>query len=188
MKALSRQSVQLLLLALVFIAPGLAAIYFYQHPQWLSQHTTNKGKLLSQPILIRKLTSQAGLTNTPQWHLVVWRATNCNDECLKSLDQLTQVRLALGRHYYEVSEVLLMPKGQTPLPMPLLAKLREKSIQVVDVEGTALNTLLRDSEQQSIYIANPQGYIVLQFEAPLKVDNVYHDMKQLLTTTQTKSS
>lgn len=45
----------LLLLIVVFVAPGVAAYLFYQHPSWLGSSRINKGTLLNPPVLLNTL-------------------------------------------------------------------------------------------------------------------------------------
>ena len=191
MKLLSRHAVMLLLLALLFFAPGLTAVYFYQHPQWFSGNSTNKGDFVNPPLLISSLIKQRPSTkltmNMPKWHLVLWRLDECDEACVTLLDQLARVRLALGRRYYEVDEVLLMSDSLNPLSSELKAKLQEQTIEAVYLPQTESTWLSTESPSQRIFIANPQGFLVLSYAVTAESDDIYQDLKQLLMTTQTKS-
>lgn len=191
MKILSRHALMVLLLALLFFAPGITALYFYQHPQWLSGHTTNKGNFVSPPLQISSLnmsrTSIKLTPNVPKWHMVLWRPDECDEACLTLLEQLARVRLALGRRYYDVEEVLLMGELSKPLSSEFKAKLREQAIELVYLPQKESSVLSKVSSDQRIFIANPQGFLVLSYAVPAESDDIYHDIKQLLTTTQTKS-
>ncbi len=191
MKLLSRHAVMVLLLALLFFAPGLTAMYFYQHPQWLSGHSTNKGNFVNPALPISSLnklhTSTKLTANMPKWHVVLWRPDACDETCVTQLEQLARVRLALGRRYYEVDEVLLMGELSTPLSSELKAKLGEQTIEAVYLPQMESEALAKESPGQRIFIANPQGFLVLSYAVTAESDDIYHDLKQLLTTTQTKS-
>lgn len=191
MNILSRQTVMMLLLAVLFFAPGLAALYFYQNPQLLGGHSTNKGDFLHPPLLMASLVkppASTGITaNMPKWSVVLWRPEGCDASCMVQLDQLARVRLALGRRYYEVDEVLLMPATSTSVSSETKAKLQEQRIAVDSLSPADATTLLAQSPQQRIFIANPQGFLVLSYAVTAESDDVYHDLKQLLMTTQTKS-
>ena len=192
MKLLSRHAVMLLLLALLFFAPGLTAVYFYQYPHWLSGHSTNKGDFVNPPLLISSLlikqpSSTKLMANMPKWHVVLWRPDACDEACVTVLEQLARVRLALGRRYYEVDEVLLMSDSSKPLSSQFKAKLQEHTIEVAYLPQTESMALSTESPRQRIFIANPQGFLVLSYAVTAESEDIYHDLKQLLMTTQTKS-
>lgn len=191
MNLLSRQSITLLLLAALFFAPGLAAVYFYQHPQLLGGDSTNKGDFVNPPFLVSSLEKQHTSTkkteNMPKWHVVLWIPETCDESCLTLLDQLARVRLALGRRYYEVDEVILMSKSSAPLPVDLNTKLQKMAIDAVYLSPVEFNALSKESPKPRIFIANPEGFLVLSYAVEAESDDIYHDLKHLLTTTQTKS-
>ena len=135
MKILSRNSMMMLLLAVVFLAPGLAAIYFYQHPQWLMGHPTNKGEFVKPSIKIKSLNSSVLESHTVEkkWHLVLWSPSGCTDECIRPLDQLVRIRLSLGRHFYEVEPVLLTGPHSEPESSLLLDLLQKNKLLFVQL-------------------------------------------------------
>ena len=93
MKILNRNSFVLLLLAILFVAPGIVAYFVYTHPQWLGMATTNKGELIKSPQILDKLGSEK------KWRLIVWSPEGCDATCIQQVDKLARIRLALGRHY-----------------------------------------------------------------------------------------
>lgn len=169
MKRISRHSLVLLLLAFVFLAPGLTALYFFKHPQWLSQQTTNRGQFVKPPLPIHALRQFSH-----KWHLVLWSPSHCGQECQRLIDQLANIRLALGRRYYDVDQVLLTREESPRLTGRLEKKLVNHGIEV-------LRTPRDCSPDTTIYIANPDGYLVLSFAKSAEADDVYQDLKQLLT-------
>lgn len=192
MKIISRQTLILIVLALLFFAPGLAALYVYQHPQWLSQQATNKGTFVRPPLLIDALKQ---LNNEVKdkpfhdlWHLVYWEPAECEEECLDGLEHLASIRLALGRRFYEVDEVLMIKALASSLEAESMTLLSRKGIKILSVNGAELNTLNAASSKPQIYIANPEGFLVLSYPIDVALNDIYLDLKQLLTTTQTKSN
>lgn len=183
MTTISRNSVVLFLLALLFLAPGLTALYFYQHPQWLSGKATNKGQFFEPPLLISSLTKSSS-----KWHLVLWSPGDCGDACSQPVDQLARIRLALGRHYYEVDQTLLMGVPGNPLSHHLMKILHRHGVELVHLPDIEEKALLTYSPDMRIFIANPEGFLVLSYAVSAQPDDIYHDLKQLLTTTQTKSN
>jgi hypothetical protein len=186
MKASHRRYAVLWLLALVFIAPGVAAYFFYTHPQWLGHATTNKGSLLTHPLFISSLKETSvikpnALSKGLTWKLVVWSPTACNEECINQLDKLARIRLALGRRLYHVTQELLLG-ANTPLPAPkLMAILQERDIHVVRLQEKEQRSTL--PAKITIFIANPENYLILAYQSTVKPDDIFHDMKHLLTTT-----
>ncbi len=179
---MSRNSFVLLLLALVFFAPGLAALYFYKHPQWLSGHATNRGQFVDPPRSIPSL-----IKSTHKWHLLLWSPDDCGDACIQKVDKLARVRLALGRRYYDVDQTLLLGRSAHPLEHQLQETLDSHHVNVVFLSDIEETDRLASSHEMRIFIANPEGFLVLSYPAAVKSDDVYSDLKQLLTTTQTKS-
>lgn len=176
MKQISRQSLVLLLLALLFLAPGITALCFFKHPQWLSKQATNRGEFVKPPLSVKALRQLSS-----KWHLVLWNPQHCDQQCEKRIDQLARVRLALGRRYYDVDQVLLTGEESPPMAEQLEKKLHHHGIEVLRAESNC-------APDSKIFIANPDGYLVLSYTATAEADDIYHDLKQLLTTTQTQSN
>lgn len=162
-KLTSRSPKRLLLILLfLFLAPGLLAMVFFRHTEWLSLHTTNKGSWVNPPQFVAPLKAK-------QWHLVLWYPMSCDANCLEKLDKLARIRLALGRRWYDVDTILLQNDGQNQV-------LSDKTIR--QVEGSAINMPLKPT----IFIANPQGYLVLTYAVTAPSDDIYHDIKQLIVS------
>jgi len=176
MKQISRQSLVLFLLAFLFLAPGITALCFFKHPQWLSKKATNRGQFIKPSLAITALHQ---LSN--KWHLVVWSPHDCSPKCQKRIDELARVRLALGRRYYDVDQVLLIGEDNPPLGDRLEKKLHHHGTKVVRTESNY-------ASNSKIFIANPEGYLILSYAMTAEADDIYHDLKQLLTTTQAKSN
>ena len=185
----------LLGLILLFAAPGLAAYALYQHPQWLTS-TTNKGVFLKPPVLVNALKKlpnskmtlgHQGLrpsSSAPKWQLVLWNPGACQKKCMAQLEQLARVRLALGRRLYDVEFQLLLEDSS-----PLLAKQWVVALRDQDIKVTRLTTKTPQrsavlGNHPAIFIANSDGYLVLAFHPDANPDDIYHDMRQLLTTTK----
>ena len=99
----------LLILGLMFLAPGVAAYLFYQHPNWLGSSRVNKGILLNPPLHLPSLGHES------KWKILFWSPGPCDAVCLQQLDTLARVRLALGRQFYNI-ELWLLP-GDTALTL-----------------------------------------------------------------------
>lgn len=166
----------LLLLALVFMAPGLAAYLYYQHPAWLRATTTNRGELLQSPVLLTALKGKA------KWHLILWQPGDCRLSCLKQLDKLARIRLALGRRLYEVEQWLVLTDDSKRLPKTLVSSLQDQDIHVLPLSKEQRQNLTILGSKSQLFIANSANYLILSYEATADPGDIFHDLKQLLTS------
>lgn len=174
MKTTFRKHALMLLLALIFIAPGPLAYLFYKHPEWLSAMGTNRGQLLNPPILFKPLGDE------PKWGLVIWSPDACEEQCVREIDKLARIRLALGRHLYEVDEWLVLGEKTPELSIKIQHLLEQRAVRVVRLSSETATYAAQLPETGAIYIANPDDYLVLAYRAGVKPQDVYHDIKQLL--------
>lgn len=178
MKILNRNYLVLLLLATIFACPGIAAYMLYNHPHWLAAAPTNKGQLLSPPLLITNIKEPA------KWRLIVWNPGNCDLVCRQQIDKLGRIRLALGRRLYDVDELLLISPETAELPAPLLTALKDQDVKLVRVDPAVHQPSLPDHPR--VYIGNSTNYLVLAYELNTKPADIFHDLQQLLSSTAKK--
>lgn len=165
----------LLLLAILFAAPGLSAYVFYQHPGWLSATKTNRGTLLTPPQALSALDAQK------KWRIVYWSPQSCDSACLKDLDTLVRVRIALGRKLYQVDQWLILGEQAPDPSKENLALLKAWDFHV------SHGTVARFPTQAQVFLANPDNYLILSYAPAVNPDDVYKDLQLLLNTTQNKS-
>ncbi len=205
MKTGLRNYFVLVLLALVFAAPGISAYFFYNHPHWLGDAFTNRGVLLDPPVLLThleqsKLASVStgkgqeikrekplGLNIKSKWQLVLWSPAACEKSCLEQLDKMARIRLALGRRLYEVMPLLLLGPTAPELPVNVANTLRDQDINVLQLPAGASEHVSALKNHLEIFIANSENYLVLAYSPTTKPDDIFHDIKQLLNTTKTTS-
>ena len=167
----------------MFLAPGISAYLFYTHPYWLGGVTTNKGIFLDPPVLLPPLERQGSVASL-KWRLVLWSPSACEASCIAQLDKLARIRLALGRRLYEVVPELLLGANAPPLSSAMVDALREQDIHSLKLaagDGERMPVL---KHQLQIFIANPDNYLVLAYQPMVKPDDIFNDIKQLLTTTE----
>lgn len=164
----------LMLLALVFIAPGLLAIFFYHHPELMGSRLTNKGTLLNPPI------QMAFPGDGSKWRLILWRPDGCDKACIQQLDQLGRVRLALGRRLYQVESWLLYGEVGHALSKTVLDTLQEADIHTLKFQSSKMRSESMLPNHAEIYLMNPAGFLVLSYRTTTKPDHIYHDLKRVL--------
>ncbi|KTC87552.1 MULTISPECIES: hypothetical protein [Legionella] len=172
-----RNYLTLVLLALIFAAPGLTAYLYYRNPQWLNATTTNKGQLLNPPLLLSKVED-----GKQKWRFVLWYPTHCEIQCLQAVDKLARIRLALGRHLYEVDQWLLLSETSLAMQNADAQMLREHDIHISRLSEETLKQLPILVDKPRVLIANPKGYLVLAYEENVNPKDIYQDIKRLLGT------
>ena len=64
-------------------------------------------------------------------------------------------------------------------PAVYLSRLRAFA-NAIDMKRKVQNPLSTESPRQRIFIANPQGFLVLSYAVTAESEDIYHDLKQLL--------
>ncbi|BCA94093.1 hypothetical protein TUM19329_04540 [Legionella antarctica] len=171
----------LLLLATMFAAPGVAAYLLYQHPTWIGATKVNKGTLLTPPVPL------ISMSNKTKWQLVLWSPGACNQSCQKQLDMLARVRLALGRKLYQVDQQLILGDELNSITDKMKSVFQERDFNVVQLSADDMKKLNTISPGTKIFIANPDNYLILSYQSQVNPDDIYKDLKLLLSTTEKKS-
>lgn len=170
----------LLLLIVMFAAPGIGAYLFYNHPEWLGTSRTNKGTLLAHPLQL------SSVANDSKWHLVFWAPDLCDKQCIAQLNVLARVRFALGRKFYQVEETLLLGQEQNETPSLLQSALKETLFKVNHLSASEIQQLNQLSPTPQIFIMNPDNYLILSYQSGVNPDDVYKDIKLLLNISESK--
>lgn len=177
MKIFRHNYMVIYLLAFFFLAPGFFAYVLYMHPSWLGDSKTNKGRLISPPVLM----GGSHQTARGKWQLALWSPSACEKRCIAELDRLARIRLALGRHLYEVEILLLLNSDGPIVTDPLKSALAEQDIHVLRLSLAERERLTLFKDVLEIFIMNPEHYFVLDYAPSVKSEDVFHDLKQLLT-------
>lgn len=171
----------LLLLLAMFAAPGIAAYIFYQHPDWLSAAKVNKGTLLNPPVLVKALEGQ------DKWRVVYWTPSACDADCLKQLDILARVRLALGRRLYQVDQWLILSDKAPSLSPDAQSTVKALGFQVAHLSAEDVQAEDALFSKAQVFLADPNSYLILSYPSLANPDDVYKDLKLLLNTTENKN-
>ncbi len=170
----------LVLLIVLFVAPGVAAYLFYQHPSWLGARV-NKGALLNPPVMLNTLEGKS------KWRIIFWSPEACDQVCMKQLDVLARIRLALGRKLYQVDQWLLLSDKAPSLSQKQQSFLKEIDFKVAKLSAAEVITHNALLSEAKVFIADPGNYLILSYASQVNPDDVYKDLKLLLNTTENKS-
>ncbi|MBI2784888.1 MAG: hypothetical protein HYX60_00690 [Legionella longbeachae] len=171
----------LLLLVVMFAAPGIAAYVFYQHPSWLAATKVNKGTLLNPPVALDSLSGKS------KWRIIFWSPSLCDKACLQQLDVLARIRLALGRKLYQVDQWLILGDKAPPLSEKTKSLLKEMDFQVAQLSAAEVNAKGTLFSEAKVFLADSGNYLILSYSPQVNPDDVYKDLKLLLNTTENKS-
>jgi len=178
-------------LALLFFTPVALAwwLYFYG-AAWQPQGRVNQGELVQPPVTLQAVTLQT-LTQQPlslaaalngKWNLVTAVQADCDAVCDKNLYKMRQIRLALNKNMERVQRILLI---QSPQQLTNLQQLQNAygGTQLLTgdtAELTGLFTQLEETGQNSIYLLDPLGNLVLRYGADAEAGAILKDLKRLL--------
>lgn len=175
MKTHRKKNWILLVLALIFLAPGCGALFFFMHPQWLAKSPlTNRGTLIKQP-------EQIFSAHVGKWQLVLWYPGRCAKDCQQQLERLAKIRLALGRHLYEVKTLLATTSGKATFGLEDKLLLDEQDIGYRYVTASISQNL---GDKAQIFIANPENFLILRYPLSANPADIYHDIKILINSGQ----
>ena len=148
----------------------------FDHPHDSSTPVCAEKRIENQRLSSRMIK----LPISPKWQMLLWSPNACEQSCKVELDKLARIRLALGRHLYEVEPKLLLGPDASQLSEKLVNVLHDQGIHIrkLSVSERARMTILR--EKLAIFIVDPDDYLVLSYEASVKPEDIFHDIKQLL--------
>ncbi|HEY9182072.1 MAG TPA: hypothetical protein VIQ99_02665 [Gammaproteobacteria bacterium] len=165
------------LVALACFGPFLAALLLYYGPwgpSWLPQLPGSR-ELLAQAVPLPEAWRSG--TAAHAWQLIYARMSPCEQQCAQHLGRLLQVQLALGRDREQVQRVVWYVGEQPPLSdSALLARSLDDAAgrEVVAALGAA------GMAEGRIYVADPQGSVILGYPADVEQKELLRDLKRLL--------
>lgn len=174
---------QLVLVALTFIVPLVAAVWLYfgdnaPRPEGRSNH----GALLTPVINLRDELGNAPLLQAAdnQWALVYVQTGSCEDDCRQALHRMRQSRLMLGNDMSRVVRVLL--HGSVA---PDTLFLEEEHAGLVALQDRTASQALSDSRPRKLsagglYLIDPLGNLVMYFPEDIPPRQLVDDVEHLL--------
>jgi hypothetical protein len=176
----TRSRLTLLLIAVFFLGSfGVAAALFFGG--WKPSETRNIGEMLDpypdlRDLDLRRADGQAWTWQPAQrhWHIIVAPPADCGAPCWQMLDALHRVWLSEGRHADKL-EVLWF--GELPSRAPNFPGL------VPMQASAALQARLPDLARPDalpVYLADPNGYLVLRYPPGFNPSGLRKDLGRVL--------
>lgn len=170
----------LLPLFLLFFLPifGAIALYFY-FPEWIPSGKTNYGELVTParpaPAFAEPLKGR--------WTYVQLADDGCAAECLQSLAQFRQIRLALNEKRERVQRVVLVPSEAAAAALGAALKAEHPDLQVIAVADGSARAFFAP-QTPTVYLLDPNGNWLMSYPAGAESRGIFKDIKRLLKLSQ----
>ena len=186
---------QMLLLALVFFTPLLAAFIIYYGSLWRPAHRVNHGVLIDPasrlpPIALPQVTpepAEGGATLaaanvlSSKWSLVYVGRGDCDADCRQTLYFMRQTYLGLANLMPRVQRVFLVTAGCCD--RDYLAR-EQPNLVTLDADGPAGAAVLApfppDRRATTIFVVDPRGNLMMRYDAHEDPKGLRNDLKRLL--------
>lgn len=190
-----RTRMLLLLLVAIFAAPFALSWYLFNFTRVGRDNVSaSHGQLLAPPRPLPEATlydmagrQEAGVLRS-RWSMLFLIRGPCERPCVDALDQLRQLRLALGRHSHRVQRVLVVYGPFPPdLPVTVSANYPGQLIMAgsaVDDAAPGYSFRLFDGDTPlsagRVYLVDPMGNLMLAWHAGTDAAGIITDLKRLL--------
>jgi hypothetical protein len=187
-----RRRLQLVLLALIFFGPVIAAGWMYYAGVGQPAKRVNVGTLITpaRPLPPVSLQTPAGTPTEPdflrgKWSFVYVGEGACDERCRQALDDIRATRLALDRDAPRIQRVFLFEAtccDRSLLDGPqqglIAAWLDEKEGAKLRAAFPAGDVPL--AQRGLVYVVDPHGNLMMSYPTPLDKRGVVKDMEKLL--------
>lgn len=187
-----------LVIAGMFLIPILLAILFFNRPDLMNAGTTNNGVLINPPVNMKSIavTNEYAETETiadfgGKWLLVYLSMEECADACLDNVYTINQIRTALGKRMNKLTPLLISPVAVDTDENPLygIMKLHYPVVQQLSIDSTEYKEFIsqlppvnRPIHQGTIYIIDPQGYVMMSYPPNPQAEGIIKDLKKVIQT------
>jgi len=176
----TRSRFVLILVAVMFLGSfGVAATLFFTG--WKPTQTRNVGEMLEpypdlRPLVLQQADGEVWQwqPQSRHWHIIVAPPADCGTPCLELLDALQRVRVSEGRHSDKLHVLWFgeLPEGASAFSglVPMLA-------------NPELQALLPDQARADalpVYLADPNGYLVLRYPPGFNPSGLRKDLGRVL--------
>lgn len=176
----------LFLLAAIFVLPFLIGTGLFWSG-WRPGKFSNHGELLQPPLdLPSDGLSRADGQPLPtssllgKWLLVLPVSGECQAACLKNLQQMQQVHIALNKDQDRLQRVLI--SSGAAAPAPLQTRFPDLALAVVAPANPVTPAWQRAlaGTGQTVFIVDPMGKVIMRYAEPGDMRGVLKDLERLL--------
>ncbi len=186
---------KLLLLALLFFAPVIAAYLFYLGPEsWRPSATTENGELISPAVPLPELAWQFVGEDQPRrqlaelWTLLHVLPDDCGVDCQERLWQTRQLRTSLHRHRDRVRRVALVSSSGLAQRVAQEFQAEHPRLgfaSLVLEDRRRLDAILQAQRwPQPVFLIDPLGNWLMVYPDDVPLKGMYRDIKKLLKLSQ----
>jgi len=177
---------RLVLLAVLFLGPVIAAItIFFYAPEWFSGRV-NYGTLVSPARVVPDLvlSDPAGAPKPgalrDKWSLVYLAGTACDDRCGARLALARQVRLALNQNRGRVQRVYLAPDAAAAAAARAQLAAGHPDLVVLAASAAAARAFFQPTDRDALYLLDPLGNWLMTYAGEVEHRGLHRDLKKLL--------
>lgn len=165
----SRRSLVLVLLA--FALPVILAKFALEQG-WLDYGVTNKGQLITNELTLEKL-GLGDIDFKKNWLILYTLPSQCQLHCEKTLENVHNTYVALGKEMPRVTPVALLQHDLSPQQT---ARISQSQWQVLAMPSQTKNLI----DHAQILIVDPLGNVFLSHQIPKDNDKLSAFGKQIL--------
>jgi len=177
----------LLILAAVFLLPVFAAFALYYGKLWRPQGSASMGELIqpARPLTVAGLRQADGSPAggdllTGKWSIVYIGDGACDADCRAALVFARQSRLALNNEMTRVQRVFLATGNCCAREYFAAEQAGLIALDASSPEAQALLAQFPASHQNSLYIVDPLGNLMMRHDAAHTSKDLLTDLKKLL--------
>lgn len=171
---------------IVIFGPALFAWILVQKNEQVSMKLQHHGDLIKPMPKIQSFNEIESAPYLGKWLLLMVAPQECDSQQSEKIHLLQQLQIALGKDAQRVQQavVALSPASQSscqslvdPIPGLAILALSEKSFE--SQLGAYSHTTKRQA-QGELFIVDPQGNILMHYDASVPASDVLKDLKRLL--------
>jgi cytochrome oxidase Cu insertion factor (SCO1/SenC/PrrC family) len=179
MTARTRSRLVLLLIAAMFAAPFVAALYLY-YTGWQPQHTKNYGEMLQPARDLRDVRFTRADGSRFAWHHEdhTWRVlvappADCGASCDQLADKLQRIWVGLGNN---ADGVQVLWVGAPPAH-------GFRTLVPVSADSAFAGRLpdVARTDAIPVYVVDPSGYVILRYAPGFNPRDLRRDLTQLVS-------
>ncbi len=177
--------------------PFIVALYFFYNPEMVAGLSKqNKGTLIQPTRELPQMQLQTIEGKTldtaslqGNWTLLMVADSTCDDNCMRNLFHLRQIRLAMGEDRYRVQRLMLLTDSTETAS--LADKIKEfEGTQVITgstSQREQLLALLKTDQQplaNRVFMIDPRNNLILSYPPTPPWEDVIKDLQLLLKVVQ----